>query len=291
MKKILWLFFVLFLFLLNSEVYGFDNKYFSVSDKGWKITNNTDKCVSFELDPLPENNQISSDSKILVNVIIIGAEDDDKEECSYYYVEYNEEQLAREIKFMNSQYESLKQDYRIDFIKFLTEEKPDVEPELIKAYAHDYFDKNSNMGKVFLDKTPNHKAYIGEFRIANTCFRYIDITTLNRVYILAFNFISPLSKENEQKCYEILSNLEPYKEFINSFKAKDKEATKTLSYLYAYGWTILFVVAIAIEIGVKIARKVKAKLAKEFEPIQPSQYSQNSQNQQNPQNSSNNQLL
>ena len=121
MKKILWLFFVLFLFLLNSEVYGFDNKYFSVSDKGWKITNNTDKCVSFELDPLPENNQISSDSKILVNVIIIGAEDDDKEECSYYYVEYNEEQLAREIKFMNSQYESLKQDYRIDFIKFLTE--------------------------------------------------------------------------------------------------------------------------------------------------------------------------
>ena len=251
MKKLLFVL-VAFLFIANFTAYAFDFKYFSVSDRGWKVNKKSDNEVSFSLPiiiPTPELVSVNRPSNIFIDVKITGTEDDDKDEKTYYYVEYNQKDLEDWEKICRNIFQGLLKSQQEFLLKAFKEDYPNYTEEERKAAADEVIKKGSKIEKIYFGEIGKHKAQIFEYKAGGDNHKLYRVITLNRMNFISITYPESIS----------LDDYNPCKEFVKTFEAKDKEATKFNSYLHAYGWWIFFIVLVVLEIFFKLKRNTMKK--------------------------------
>ena len=245
MKKLFY-FLIAFLFIANISVYAFDNKYFSVSDKGWKVEKKSETEVSFTM-PSSQGNVSSEndDYDLYICVDISKTEDDDKDNKEFYYMNFDQKELEDWKVVCHEIHQGNVKDSKESLIKFFEEERPDWTEKERREAADTIIDESSQIEKIYLGKFGKYKAQMFDSIVWGSKHRLIKIVTLNRINVLSMVATDSIS----------FDTYEPYKEFEKTFNLKDKEATITNSYLHAYGWWILIIVLVSIKIIYQLIKK------------------------------------
>ena len=237
--------FLFFLFMaLNSSLYAFSNKYFSVTDKGWKLEKKSDKEMCFVMnDYIPEE----GDATGLVPLVSIKIEGEDK----LYKAKYDNEELKtfeKEIK--NKAFKDYMEMAKKGSRQFLEKNyRGATKAELNKIIDKVYED--SGIKSSSISRIGDSKAYKIEFKVAGALFRRFVIASLHRVTIVEFTY--PESAD--------IDSLKPYKDFVSSFKNNDKEASSLNVFIYgSLGKNLLrIIIFVVIGLAGTIFKKLKGQ--------------------------------
>ncbi len=242
MKKCLSVF-VLTLVLISSTLLAFDNKYFSVNDEGWTNESTSEEDTFFTMEdfqPITDEEILKKFKDVPPNVCVKIFNPDNED--TYYYAEYDQEEL-KQFKDVLGEFSQIeKQTLKEAFIKNIEKEKQlnDNEKEALFEKIFPIEIVNADIGKI-----GEHKAFVGNFKVGKVCFRAFKIITLKHIYIVYFKFMESAP----------IDDFKVYKEFVKSFKAKDSEGSKFNSYLHAYGLTALILLLAGAEFVYKIIKK------------------------------------
>ena len=240
---------IAFIFIANITAYAFDNKYFSVSDKGFVVKKESDTSVSFIIPKDKSKTVLSGDDEyeIYINVYITETEDDEKEDKVYFYRDYDEGELKEWKEICNNLFLGDVKDFKEEKLQYLAENEKDSTEEEREAIVDKYINENNKIENIYLGNFGKYKAYIYDSIIDCEKRRVIKIVTLNRLYSI-FIYGSDFF-DTDESC----------KEFVKTIVLKDKEATRVNSFLYAYFWWFIIIPLAIIEIKFKYFNKKKSQ--------------------------------
>ncbi len=240
---------IAFIFIANITAYAFDNKYFSVSDKGFIVEKKSDTSVTFIIPKDKSKTVLSADDgyDMLLCVFVYKTEDDDKEDKEYYYQDYDQEELEDWKKLCNKFFQDDINKCKDEKLQYLAENEKDSTEEEREAIVDKYINENNKIENIYLGNFGKYKAYIYDSIIDCEKRRVIKIVTLNRLYSI-FIYGSDFF-DTDESC----------KEFVKTIVLKDKEATRVNSFLYAYFWWFIIIPLAIIEIKFKYFNKKKSQ--------------------------------
>ena len=229
--------FLLTLFVcLNSSLFAFNNKYFSVKDNGWKVEKKSDKIISFLLKDYtaPEEDKLGIAPFININI--------EEKENTIYVVKFNQKELddlKKELE--NKAYKENLELAQKGTRKFLESNfRNATKSQIDKATEQAYEDSGIKSGSI--SKVGNSKAYRVDYKIAELLFRRFVVVSLNRFTIIEFAYPETFDLDSSKE----------YKDFISSFKNYDKDPSSFNGFIYGNIGRQLFRLIIIVVVGAVI---------------------------------------
>lgn len=240
MKK-LYLFFIFFIFIVNSCLFAFENDLYKVNDNGW--TNKKEgEFLVFTLENSkefidPETKQTSiSDIYILIRTL-------DFEEFS------TEDYSPKNVE----KFKTLFQEHLTNSIKSQKEEILDNMlkkfPGTNKSYIEKKLDKmyeRTKLNSCTVRKLGKFQSFYLDFYDDNFNVIYYSLYTLNHRYQIQLYYHKDVDE----------NNLKPAYDFVNSFEPKDVAPTAMNRFIYGNGLKIvIFVLLIIALVAYKLITK------------------------------------
>ncbi len=213
MKRFFPLLLILFVFIINSNLYAFDNKHFSVKENGWKITKKTDEVVLFEIEDFEKDNE-----NFIVPNVGVKIEKNEKPTV----VEYTQEELNTfKSSIEKKAYKDYYNDFKAGVIESLENRLPNSSKKQREEMVKEIF-SDSGIKSTSYKNIGNSKAHTIEFLIGTIFIRRFVVVKLNYTYVIEFTY----AKNTD------IDSLKPYKDFVSSFKAKDYNPTTVNAYIH-----------------------------------------------------------
>lgn len=213
MKRFFPLLLILFVFIINSNLYAFDNKYISISEKGWKLEKSSEENISLDM----EDFELDKENIFAPNIAIKIEKNE-----SPTVANYNQEELD---SFKSKVEQKAYKDYYKKFRDSANEGIKSKLPNTTEKQRNKILDEllaDSGIKSVYYKNIGNSKAHVIEFLIGTVYVRRFVVIKLNYTYIVEVSY--PKATD--------IDSLKPYNDFIKSFKAKDYNPTTVNAYIY-----------------------------------------------------------
>ena len=207
MKKYLLIISIL-VFAINSNLYAFSNKYFTVDDNGWKLDKQSEESMAFFLENFEpeEGDNTTYNPRVAIKV---------EKNDAYVIAKYDQNELDTFKSAVSSKaYQQYFNEVKSTIDNILKEKSPNYTQKQRTEIINNLLAK-SGMKSTSYSNLGSSKAHVIEFLIGNTWFKRFIVVKLNYTFIVEFSYGQTTD----------IDSIKQYKDFINSFNAKDKNPT------------------------------------------------------------------
>lgn len=239
MRKYWYIFLCFFVFLICSNLYALDNKYISISEKGWKLEKDSDESIGLDM----EDFEVDEESFFAPTIGIKIEKNESPTIAKYNQEELDSLKSKLEQKAYKEYYKKFRDSANEGFKKRLPNSTEKQREKILDELLAD-----SGIKEVYYKNIGNSKAHVIEFLIGNIYVRRFVVIKLNYTYIVEVTY--PKATD--------IDSLKPYNDFVKAFKAKDHNPTTANAYIY--GGTLWKIISKAL--GLFIIATVAAIIRK-----------------------------